>query len=95
MYKSEYNFNNHCNTDCKKTGDCKLFVIRTDEGVVQVKILNNNARIPVRGTSQAAGYDRAAAQTTVCPAHGNVLVKTGLSIAMPSRCYGESHLDQD
>ena len=67
---------------------CKLFVIRTDEGVVKVKRLNNNARIPVKGTPEAAGYDLAAAQTAVCPAHGKVLVKTGLSLAMPSGCYG-------
>ena len=88
MYESDCKSNNHCNTDCKKTGDCKLFVIRTDEGVVQVKKLNNNARTPVRGTSQAARYHLAAAQTTVCPAHGKVLVKAGLSIATPFGCYG-------
>ena len=53
-----------------------------------MKRLNNNAQIPVRGTSQAGGYDLAAAQTAVCPAHGKVLVKKGLSIAMPPGCYG-------
>ena len=53
-----------------------------------MKRLNNNARIPVRGTSQAAGYDLTATQTAVCPAHGKVLVKTGLSITMPPGCYG-------
>ena len=42
----------------------------------------------LEGTSEAAGYDLAAAQTAVCPAHGKVLVKTGLSIAMPPGCYG-------
>ena len=72
----------------KRNDSCKLFVIRTDEGVVKVKRLNNNARIPVKGTPEAAGYDLAAAQTAVCPAHGKVLVKTGLSLAMPSGCYG-------
>ena len=41
----------------------------------------------MKGTPEAAGYDLAAAQTAVCPAHGNVLVKTGLSLAMPSGCY--------
>ena len=53
-----------------------------------MKRLNNNAQIPVRGTSQAGGYDLAAAQTAVCPAHGKVLVKTGLSIGMPPGCCG-------
>ena len=72
----------------KRKTFCKLFVIRTDEGVVKVKRLNKYARIPVKGTPEAAGYDLAAAQTAVCPAYGKVLVKTGLSLAMPSGCYG-------
>ena len=88
MYENNCKSNQICNTDCKKNDYCKLFVIRTDEGVVKVKRLNNNARIPVKGTPEAAGYDLAAAQTAVCPAHGKVLVKTGLSLAMPSGCYG-------
>ena len=54
----------------KRTGHCKLFVIITDEGVVLVKRLSNNAWTPVGGTSEAAGYDLAAAQAAGCPAHG-------------------------
>ena len=30
----------------------------------------------------------AAAESAVCRAHGKVLVKTGLSIAVPPGCYG-------
>ena len=88
VYDTGCKFNKDCNIECKDTRHCKLLVIRTDEGVVQVKRLNDNARIPVRGTSQAVGYDLAAAQTAVCPTHGKVLVKTGLAIAMPPGCYG-------
>ena len=66
----------------------KLFVIRTDDGSVKIKILSNNAKIPVRGTSKAVSYDLTVAQPTVVPAHGKCLVKTGLSLAMPSGCYG-------
>ena len=40
------------------------------------------------GSTGAAGYDLAAAQTAVVPAHGKLLVKTGLSISMPTGCYG-------
>ena len=40
-------------------------------------------KLPVRGTAGAAGYDLAAAQAVVVPAHGKVLVKTGLSMALP------------
>ena len=53
-----------------------------------MKKLCNNAKLPVRGSIGAAEYDLAAAQTAVIPAHGKVLVKTGLSISMPTGCYG-------
>ena len=67
-------------TDCKNSCNeerqiCKLYVMKTDQGIVKVKRLCNNARLPVRGTTGAAGYDLAAGQTAVVPAHGKVLVK--------------------
>ena len=55
---------------------------------MKIKMLNNNARIPAKGAQRAAGYDLAAAQSAVVPAHGKCLVKTGLPLAMPSGCYG-------
>ena len=61
--------------------------MKTDQGIVKVKKLSNNAKLPVRGTTGAAGYDLAAAQTPVVPAHGKVLVKIGLSMSMPTGCY--------
>ena len=48
MYENNCKLNANCNTDFKKNESCKLFVIRTDERVVKVKRLKNNARIPVR-----------------------------------------------
>ena len=62
--------------------------MKTDQGVVKVKKLCNNAKLPVRGSTSVVGYGLAAAQTAVVPAHGKVLVKTGLSISMPTGCYG-------
>ena len=62
--------------------------MKTDQGIVKVRKLCNNAKLPVRGSIGAAGYDLAAAQTAVIPAHGKVLVKTGLSMSMPNGCYG-------
>ena len=47
-----------------------------------------NAKLPVRGTEGAAGYDLAAAEAAIVPAHGKCLVKTGLQIALPPGCYG-------
>ena len=55
---------------------------------MKVKRTNVNARLPVRGTSGAAGYDLAAAEAAVVPAHGKCLVKTGLAMALPTGCYG-------
>ena len=62
--------------------------MKTDEGVVRIKRVNKNAKLPFRGTEGAAGYDLAAAQAAVVPAHGKVLVKTGLAMALPPGCYG-------
>ena len=62
--------------------------MKMDQDVVKVKKLCNNGKLPVTGSTGAAGYDLAAAQTAVVPANGKVLVKTGLSISMPTGCYG-------
>ena len=63
-------------TSCNKEGRaCKLYVMKTDQGVVKVKKLCNNAKLPVRGSTGAAGYDLAAAQTAVVPAHGKAVGK--------------------
>ena len=53
-----------------------------------MKRVNKNAKLPVKGTSGAVGYDLAAAEAAVIPAHGKCLVKTGLSMALPPVCYG-------
>ena len=47
-----------------------------------------NAKLPMRGTEEAAGYDLATAQAAVLPAHGKCLVKTSLAMALPPGCYG-------
>ena len=62
--------------------------MKTDMGIVKVKRLCNNAILPVRGSTGAAGYDLVAAQSAVVPERGKLLVKTGLSSSMPTGCYG-------
>ena len=63
--------------------------MKTDEGIVKVKRMNVNAKLPIRGAVRgSAGYDLAAAQSAVVPAHGKCLVKTGLEMALPPDCYG-------
>ena len=79
---------NECKQNCKHRTFCKLYVMKIDEGVVKIKRTKVNAKLPVRGTAGSAGYDLAAAQAAVVPAHGNCLVKTGLAMALPPDCYG-------
>ena len=62
--------------------------MKTEEGIVKVKRVNVNVRLPSKGTEGAAGYDLSAAQSAVVPAHGKCLVQTGLSISLPPGCYG-------
>ena len=61
MYTDDCKLKGHCNSNCNVADSCKLLVIRKDEGVVKIKRLSNNAKIPVRGTSEALGYDLATA----------------------------------
>ena len=88
VHADDCKISNYCKISCNEEGrSCKLYVMKTDQGVAKVKRLYNNARLSLRGTTGAAGYDLAVAQTAVVPAHGKVLVKTGLS-TMPIGCYG-------
>ena len=59
-----------------------------EEGVIKMKRMNVNAKLPIRGTKGVARYDLAAAQAAVVAAHGKCLVKTGLAMALPPSCYG-------
>ena len=78
---------NECKDYCKQKNHCKLYVIKSEEGIIKIKRMNANARLPVRGTEGAAGYDLAAVQSTVVPVHGKCLVKTGLAMSLPLGCY--------
>jgi len=53
-----------------------------------VKRLSQNARLPSKGSKLAAGYDLYSSEETTIPARGKGLVKTGISIAVPSGNYG-------
>ena len=73
---------------CKHKNLCKIYVIKDEGGVVRVRRTNVNAKLPMRSSSRSAGYDLAASENAVVPAHGKCLVKTGLAIAIPPDCYG-------
>ena len=89
MYCELCKLKNECKEICKHRSPCKLYVIKTEEGIVKVKRRNVNAGLPSKGTEGAAGYNLSAAQSAVVPAHGKCLVQTGLSISLPPGCYGK------
>jgi len=60
---------------------------RTVTAPLLVKRLVPEAKLPVRGSAQAAGFDLSAAVAASIPAHGKAIVKTGLSIATPLQTY--------
>ena len=63
---------NECKDFCKHISQCKLYSFVNEKGdeIVKIQRVNVNAKLPVRGTEGAAGYDLAAAQAAVVPAHG-------------------------
>ena len=56
--------------------------------ILKVKKLDPNAKLPVRGSAQAAGYDLHANHDSVIPARGKAIIKTGLAMAIPEGNYG-------
>jgi len=61
----------------------------TNHGVkLQVKKLNKNAKLPLLGSVNAAGYDLHSLGASTVPARGKALVPTGLAFAIPVGNYG-------
>lgn len=62
-----------------------------NEITVKIKKINKEAKIPIRGTSQSAGYDLYACldteKMTILP-HQTVKVPTGISIELPDNTFG-------
>eukprot|EP00978_Attheya_sp_CCMP212_P014870 scaffold38130_cov63-Attheya_sp.AAC.4 len=61
--------------------------IATNEGVLQVKRLSENAVMPSRGSPFSAGFDLSSAEAKVIKAGARGVVKTDLSIACPAGTY--------
>ena len=53
-----------------------------------VKKLSDNAVMPKKNSSNAAGYDPSSAVDTVVPANDKALVPTDIAIALPNGTYG-------
>ena len=56
-------------------------------GELQVKILRENAVLPVRGSARAAGYDLCGAGSCIIPSRGKGTVGIGLAVALPVGTY--------
>lgn len=60
-----------------------------EQPVIQFKKLHDDAIIPTKGTSHAAGYDLyALEETVIIGGAGNVLVPTGIAVQLPEGTYG-------
>lgn len=57
---------------------------------IPVKILNDKAHLPTRGSEQAAGYDLYAAtdHVTIIPPHSTTKIGTGLAFELPENTFG-------
>ena len=57
---------------------------------IPIKVLNENAHLPTRGSDQAAGYDLYAAtdHVTMIPPHSTVKIGTGLAFELPNATFG-------
>ncbi len=58
--------------------------------IVPIKITNNNAKIPTKGSEGAAGYDLYAAidSKIMIKPHTTVIIDTGCAIALPDDVFG-------
>lgn len=50
---------------------------------VKIKLLNDNARIPVKSTEHSAGFDIFSSEDTVLEKRTHKLISTGVTIQMP------------
>jgi dUTP pyrophosphatase len=55
---------------------------------IEIKKLSENAVIPTQGTIYAAGYDLFAAEDAIIVCGSRKLIKTNISMAIPSGYYG-------
>lgn len=57
-------------------------------GHIPVRLLSKDARMPTRGSLNAAGWDLYSSQAASIPANDRLLVRTDIAVAVPKGCYG-------
>ena len=55
---------------------------------IHIQTLRDNASVPRRGSSGAAGYDLTSTVQMMIPGRGSVLIPTGIAMAIPDGLYG-------
>jgi len=60
----------------------------TNDPSVMVKRLSAEARVPMKGSARAAGYDLYANEETNVPARRQAIVGTWIAIGLPHKTYG-------
>ena len=60
----------------------------SSEPVLRVELLNEDAKMPVKGSAKAAGFDLCSSLDKTIPARGKQVVETGIKIILPEGCYG-------
>lgn len=73
--------------DCGASPRAKIPRIEVETSL-KVKKIVDNAILPKRGSAAAAGYDLSSCVDATVPARGKAMVRTGLSIKVPSGTYG-------
>ena len=81
--------NGHQTEQSMKNGDhVKIDVICDESPVLCVELMNEDAKMPFKGSSKAAGFDLCSCVEKTIPARGQVVVETGLKLMLPPNCYG-------
>ena len=58
-----------------------------ETGELQVRLLRENAVLPVRGSARAVGYDLCATSNCIIPSRGKGTIDTGLAVSLPPGTY--------
>ena len=68
-------------------GDRRVGIKMRETSELQVRLLRENAVLPVRGSARATGYDLCAASNCIIPSRGKGTVDTGLAVSLPPGVY--------
>ncbi|RHZ79043.1 hypothetical protein Glove_152g99 [Diversispora epigaea] len=80
---------NNNNNDNNNDNNTRKRILSSERlNCLRVKCLSSKAKLPIRCSDLAAGYDLYSAANIVVPTKGRAVIPTDLSIGMPSGTYG-------